>query len=259
MLRGMGLVLGAFVLWAAPAQGASVSWHQTEGGSWNHISVHESGTEETDMVVRGEEGTHLQPNVVTVVDRAGTMTSGVPTPPPGACDEGAACSVPCRIETPRRARCVFADGFTRDPLRDNPLKPPGFRYVLLSLATGVRNRITVPDDNPVEFQMSADTMGPTVWNISHAKVTIETHHPGNVIRSGPGGRIAAWLFAPTRLDTRNGSFDDIVCPTVTEPWEHTMRIDVFDDTRGDCHGDISPTPEDPPVPAPPHHPYELLP
>jgi hypothetical protein len=260
MLRVMGLVLGAFVLCAAPAQAATVTWLD-DPHSGPIIDVQAGANEDTDLVVRGEQGTHGRPNVVTIGSRLGTLTSDVPRPAPGACDGEALCTVPCRIEAPRRVSCRLADGFTSDPPPLNPLeRRPGFSYVGLGVAGGARSRITVPEDNPVNLELrqaGGGTPSSQEWNISNATASSIEVVGGTVIRSGYRGRVSAVLWGPVRVRADNGSADSFVCPT-EEPYHHTMRLDVFDHT-GNCYGDISPPPSWPTVPAPPQHPAEVLP
>lgn len=247
------------MLCAAPAQAASVSWRD-DPDVGPVVEVLAAANEDTDLVVRGEEGTHLQPNVVTIGNRAGTLTSDVPMPPVGACDGDAQCTVPCRIETPRRVSCRLADGFTRAPAPLNPLeRRPGFRYVGLGPAGGARSRITVPEDNPVHLELRQAGGGtPSIqeWNVSNATALSIEVYGGTVIRSGPRGRVNAVVFGPIRVHADNGSEDTFACQNPED--QHVMRLDVFDRPGGYCSGDITPPPEWPKAPPPPF-PEELLP
>ena len=147
-------VIWAFALNAASASAAEVWWY--DDFRWGQQVAVSAEGDAMDLVIRGHDGTAFHPRAITVESRSATLTSDRPPQPPGVCDAGDGCELPCRIETPHRARCVHADGFTPRPPPLNPLEVvPGFGGGVMLLLSAGDDRVTVPTDNPVKLELHA--------------------------------------------------------------------------------------------------------
>jgi hypothetical protein len=241
----------AFALSGAQAFGATIQWGE-DIRRGPVIWLDTAAGERVDLTMRAPTGGNLEPEEVVVENAAGPLTSPGTFPAPGSCDDEAfECTSPCRAEAPNRMRCSVYDGFTREPPRLNPYEPPyrSFGWGVWLFLSDASDRITVPADNPVRFNLttSEPTGGAKTWDISRAKALIHAS-TGDVIRSGDGANLSVALWGSANLDLRNGRKDSASCRS-SDP--QTIRIDAYD-TVTDCTGDIGPA-QGPLGPAPALH------
>jgi hypothetical protein len=111
------------LLCAAPAQAATVSWHNTGAHTTAEISVQGGPAELNYIELQQEPKVPGRPQVVRVIDRGVSPMKTTGPVTPGVCHT-TSCTVPCPIVAPNEARCSLADGYRYGPVNLPGGSPP---------------------------------------------------------------------------------------------------------------------------------------
>jgi hypothetical protein len=217
----------------AAAQGVTARYGIAPEPENAYVYVTAAQGERNDMRVVASRG--AQPTVITIIDRSATFEAGTPAPP-GDCDDHN-CSVPCRIVSPHKARCVIADGFTTARPFNPALPDHSFSRVNIDLRGGGPDRLVVPARS-VRLSFDVTSSGASRYRFagpSDFAFIADTGDRATYLAGASGYIVVAGPNVTVR--TIDGGSEGFGCIAGTNP---KLRIDALDRVAPDCGDDVIP-------------------
>ena len=223
---------------AAPAaEAANVRWVTDRSGGLGLVVVQAAAGENNDLLVRGADGPAGAPTAIVIEDSGAPITTSG-SAAPGDCDTNSSCNVPCRIETPNRARCVIDDGFTTQrPVNPFAKANHWFQRSEVYLEDG-NDRVATPLDGVSQAMRVYSGLGDKSFDFVRGSYIVWASS-GDTIKFGPGASGGAEINGTgVSVEAVNGASNYAYCYGGFAP---KLRFDLHDSVGYYCtDGDIVP-------------------